>query len=398
MVRNEMQPLEVLQLFCPAGIWGCWEPEHLSPVTQATRSSSSVTMILGSELCSLLWKLSHLLCSSLQPQTVTSPKLSSSSGCRAWLSPLSLWTNLALAGGDPCWESAAIPGLLHWMASLTSSPFFPQLQKGPGKTLPSACGCTTSGYMELNGSQCSTFMALKLRLDFCWAARQSSLPQTCSRPKAKLHPLGKLELKKNSHTPWESWSWKFFCQVHEKHQETKGCPDQGMTEQDWLMLLHPSISLRQSRDTGTCSTRSHRTGISLHSPSSPRSFSLQQWVSPPHSFQLKRSDLTRPKAGRTLTFTIPSTCQCHHRLHSPTLPQLQPNRSHKVNNPWCNLVPIPLFLPCSIWIPLFWINAREITFISKRLMRLFLKSEPDDQFEGYKKGKTISFGVSLPHL
>lgn len=107
--------------------------------------------------------------------------------------------------------------------------------------------------------------------------------------------------------------------------------------------------------------------------------------------QLKRSDLTGQNAGRTITFVTSFTYQHHHRLRCPTPVQLQSNRSHKVNNPWCSLAPAPLFLARCIRTPFFRINAREITFISKRLMRLFLKSEPDVRFEDYKNGKAITF-------
>lgn len=72
-----------------------------------------------------------------QSQTVTSPKLSSSSGCRAWLSFLSLWPSLALAGGDPLLGKCCYPRhiALNGITSslMTSSPFLPQLQKGPDK-------------------------------------------------------------------------------------------------------------------------------------------------------------------------------------------------------------------------------------------------------------------------
>lgn len=41
-------------------------------------------------------------------------------------------------------------------------------------------------------------------------------------------------------------------------------------------------------------------------------------------------------------------------------------------------------------------NARKISFISKRIMKLFLKSESEVQFEGYKKGKATTLRVSPP--
>lgn len=71
----------------------------------------------------------------------------------------------ALQRGNPAGQ-----GLLSQLIALNGiSDFisFPlQLQKGPDKTISSAWGSTTSGYMELDGIQRSTFMAMKLGLDF----------------------------------------------------------------------------------------------------------------------------------------------------------------------------------------------------------------------------------------
>lgn len=105
------------------------------------------------------------------------------------------------------WKAKALPASLldkHCHPTLialngiTDSISFPfPASNGPDKTISSLY------HLWIHGAEWNSvlhFHGTETRIGFQLSGL-TELPQTCSTPKAKLHPLGKPELKQNSHTP-----------------------------------------------------------------------------------------------------------------------------------------------------------------------------------------------------
>lgn len=221
----------------------------------------------------------------------------------------------------PSWASAATVGLLYRTASL--SPLLPHLWEGPDETPPGTWDCTTSGYVELDSFQCSSFMPLKLVLGDSWAACQLqqnsllSVSLSLSTTLPQRHGAESLSLRYRRRTRRQSaaqtraWLWASI-----------NPPGWGRA----AILLPAVKGVSDQVFSGSSPAAPHP----LPSSSELLHHSLNM-------HQPKHSDLAGQNAERTVMFSTSFTYWHHHRLHCPTLVQLQYKRSHNI--PWCSSAP-----------------------------------------------------------